>query len=164
MPGQRSALSPAAPASVPVLHHVGVQTNDLANSLAWYRDFFGGGVSWSLDIFSDLTRSRLPGIERLVELVVGDLRIHLFQRPGRQAPAPGHSLTQFQHVCLATGSAAELREWRERWLALYAGGRYRFALSDGPTEVVTDADGTQSFYAFDVNGLEFEFTYLPEGQ
>ncbi len=157
MPGPRTP----APAAVPVFHHVGVQTDDLANSLAWYRDFFGGAASWTLDTFSDLTRSRLPGIERLVEIVIGDLRIHLFQRRGRKANAPGESATQFQHVCLATSSSEELREWRERWTTLYAGGRYRFAVPNQPTDVVTDPDGSQSFYAYDVNGLEFEFTYLP---
>jgi catechol 2,3-dioxygenase-like lactoylglutathione lyase family enzyme len=146
---------------VPVFHHVGVQTDDLANSLAWYQDFFGGRVSWTLDTFSELTLSRLPGIERLVEIVVGDLRIHLFQRRSATAGTPCESAAQFQHVCLATSSAEELREWRAHWTALYAGGRYRFALPDQPTAVVTDPDGSQSFYACDVNGLEFEFTYLP---
>ena len=28
---------------------------------------------------------------------------------------------------------------------------------------MTDDDGVQSFYAYDVNGLEFEFTYMPTG-
>ncbi|WKX68678.1 hypothetical protein [Streptomyces sp. XD-27] len=69
-------------------------------------------------------------------------------------------MVQFQHVCLAAGSAEKLREWRDRWLRLFDSGRYRFALTDGPTDIVTDADGTQSFYVFDVNGLECEFTHL----
>lgn len=148
----------------PVFHHFGVQTNDLDNSIAWYRDFFSGEVTWSLETFSELTRSRLPGIEKLVEVVVGALRIHLFQRPGELTPAPAESGPRFQHACFAASSEAELHNWRDRWLELHNSGRYRFAVLEGPTEVVTDPDGTQSFYAYDVNGLEFEFTCVPEAR
>jgi catechol 2,3-dioxygenase-like lactoylglutathione lyase family enzyme len=149
------------PAPVPRFHHIAVQTNDLDNCAVWYQDFFGCRPSWSLEKFSELTHSRLPGIVRLVELVVGDVRVHLFERPGRSAPPPGESVVAFQHLCMAAGSSEELVAWRQRWLALFASGRYTFVLADQPTEIVTDADGTQSFYAYDVNGLEFEFTYLP---
>jgi catechol 2,3-dioxygenase-like lactoylglutathione lyase family enzyme len=143
-----------------LFHHVGVQTNDLDNSVRWYQDFLGCRPSWSLDTFSDMTRRRLPGIVRLAEMVLGDVRIHLFERPGHRACAPGHSQDQFQHVCLAAGSGDELLFLRGRWLDLFVSGRYAFARDDQPTEIVTDADGTQSFYALDVNGLEFEFSYV----
>ncbi|MEU3186072.1 VOC family protein [Streptomyces sp. NPDC006923] len=153
---QRSAL-------VPRLHHIGVQTRDLDNCTAWYEDFFGCVPAWSLDTFSDLTLSRLPGITRLTELMVEDLRFHLFERAGHDPVLPGGNKAQFQHVCLSTGSSAELRAWRERWLRLYESGRYTFAAGDRPTEIVVDADGVESCYLFDVNGLEFEFTYVPGG-
>lgn len=55
----------------------------------------------------------------------------------------------------------ELVELRERWIELYRSGRYSFALTEQPTEIVVDADGLHSFYTYDVNGLEFEFTYVP---
>jgi catechol 2,3-dioxygenase-like lactoylglutathione lyase family enzyme len=148
------------PVPAPRFHHVGVQTNDLDNAVRWYQDFFGSRQSWSLTTFSDLTHRRLPGITRLTEMVLGDFHVHLFERPGQDAPEPGHSQVQFQHVCLATGSGEEMVFWRRRWLELFASGRYKFAFDDQPTEIVTDADGTQSFYALDVNGLEFEFTCL----
>jgi catechol 2,3-dioxygenase-like lactoylglutathione lyase family enzyme len=144
-----------------LFHHIGVETEDLDNSIRWYQDFFGCHPSWSLGTFSDLTRRRLPGIVRLTELVMGDVRIHLIERPGRGATAPGDSRNQFQHVCLAAESGDELLFWRGRWLDLFASGRYAFAFDDPPTEIVIDAGGTQSFYALDVNGLEFEFTYVP---
>jgi catechol 2,3-dioxygenase-like lactoylglutathione lyase family enzyme len=155
--------APAQPAPVPRFHHVGIQTNDLDNSISWYQDFFGCRPSWSLITFSELTRSRLPGITRLVELVIGDVRVHLFERAGRPTPSrgggrAGDSPVQFQHVCMAADSGSDLLEWRRRWQELFVSGRYTFALGDQPTEIVTDLDGTQSFYAFDVNGLEFEFT------
>jgi catechol 2,3-dioxygenase-like lactoylglutathione lyase family enzyme len=143
-------------------HHVAVQTNDLEQSIAWYEDFLGSRPAWSLADFSELTRSRLPGIRRLTEIVVGDVRLHVFEREGRTAPAPGESVTQFQHLCMKVETPDELVRLRERWLELYESGRYSFAFDDQPTDVVVDADGVQSFYALDPNGLEFEFTFLPE--
>ncbi|XVQ07086.1 VOC family protein [Spirillospora sp. CA-255316] len=140
---------------------MGIQTEDLESSVAWYRDFFGAAETWTLEEFSDLTTSRLPGIRRLVEMLVGDVRFHLFDRDGCGAGLPPAEARQFQHLCMAVESPGELREMRRRWIELHDSGRYRFAVPDGPTDVVTDADGVQSFYAFDVNGLEFEFTYVP---
>lgn len=157
------AGSPGDGRIAPVLrfHHVAVQTNDLDNCVSWYQEFFACQPSWSLSEFSELTRSRLPGIVRLTEMVMGDIRIHLFERPGRAAAHPNDSTIQFQHVCLCAQSGDELLIWRQRWLDLFNSGRYRFAFKDQPSEIVTDADGAQSFYAFDVNGVEFEFTYVP---
>jgi len=146
----------------PQFHHIGIQTNDLENSLSWYQDFLGLQARWSLSKFSQLTHSRLPGIRQLVEISIGGLRLHLFEREGRPAGDPGESVTQFQHVCLAVDSPGELVTLRDRWIGLFENGHYSFALTDQPTEVVTDDDGVQSFYAYDVNGLEFEFTYAPE--
>jgi Glyoxalase/Bleomycin resistance protein/Dioxygenase superfamily len=151
----------ASSAPVPAFHHIGVQTNDLGNATAWYAEFFCAHESWSLTTFSDLTRSRLPGIRRLVELAVGDVRVHLFERPGREASAPSESVTQFQHVCMAVERAEDLVTMRDRWIALFESGRFHYAVAKPPTPVVTDADGVRSFYAYDVNGLEFEFTYVP---
>jgi len=142
-------------------HHVGVQTTDLANAVAWYRAFFGAEQAWALTTFSELTRSRLPGIRELVELGVGPVRLHLFERPGGAAPAPTVSVTGFQHVCLGVESPDQLVTMRDRWLDLYRSGDYRFALAEEATPVVVDDDGVRSFYAYDVNGLEFEFTYVP---
>ncbi|GIJ29221.1 hypothetical protein Vqi01_43830 [Micromonospora qiuiae] len=144
------------------LHHVGVETPDLANSLAWYQDFFGCRPTWTADTFSELTRRRLPGVLRLTEVVVGDLRLHLFQRTdpgvGARDGAP-----RFQHLCVAVDSPDELERWRLRWAELFDSGRYRYVDPDPPTEIVVDDRGVASFYCLDVNGLEYEFTYLPEG-
>jgi|GEM_PF-2383687 len=147
--------------SAPAFHHIGIQTNDLCNATAWYEAFLGCRGSWSLTTFSDLTRSRLPGIRELREVVVGDVRIHLFERAGRPAGSPDESVTGFQHLCLSAGSPRDLVELRQHWITLYQSGKYSFALTDQPTEIVTDSDGVQSFYTYDVNGLELEFTYVP---
>lgn len=153
---------PGVPGPAPKLHHLALQTADLANSLAWYRDFLGCRETWSLERFSAETRRRLPGIRRLTEVVAGELRLHLFERDGL-AGSPVAGGPELQHLCLSTASPEELRRWRRRWLDLFASGRYRFARPDPPTEVDTDDQGVQSFYALDVNGLELEFTYVPGG-
>lgn len=145
----------------PRFHHVGVQTTDLENSVRWYQDFLGCERAWSLDKFSELTLSRLPGIRELAEMVLGDVRVHLFERPGR-ASRPAESAVQFQHFCFRVSAAEDLVRLRRRWTELYESGRYTFALDEQPTDIVVDTDGVQSFYTYDVNGLEFEFTYLPD--
>jgi catechol 2,3-dioxygenase-like lactoylglutathione lyase family enzyme len=146
----------------PQFHHVGVQTNDLDNSVRWYEDFLGCEQAWTLDRFSELTRDRLPGIRALTEMVVGNVRIHLFERPGL-ASDPAASAIQFQHFCFSVAAAEDLVTLRRRWIELQESGRYMFALDEQPTDIVIDADGVQSFYAYDVNGLELEFTFLPSG-
>jgi len=150
------------PPVLPRFHHVGIQTNDLDNCVSWYQDFLGCQQAWTLQQFSELTRSRLPGIDTLTELVLGDLRLHLFERRGR-APDPTESTIQFQHVCLSVDDPDRLTRLRSRWIELYQSGRYVFTVHQPPTGVVTDDNGVQSFYAFDVNGLELEFTFMPTG-
>jgi catechol 2,3-dioxygenase-like lactoylglutathione lyase family enzyme len=145
----------------PRLHHVGVQTSDIANAISWYQSFFGCRITWTLDTFSPLTLSRLPGIVQLAELRIGDVRFHLFERD-RASQSQDDSAPQFQHVCLAVDSAEELRSWQARWIAVHDSGEHKFTRDEAPTPIVTDADGVQSFYCLDVNGLEFEFTYTPE--
>ena len=165
MPAAKAALTRPTeqPLRAPRMHHIAIQTRNLENCRAWYQDFFGCHVSWSLSTFNELTLSRLPGITQLTELVVGDLRFHLFERDSNGL----HDLTigavQFQHVCMSVNSHRELDDWRNRWLDLFASGRYKFALPDPPTDMVVDERGIENFYAFDVNGLEFEFTYVPRG-
>lgn len=165
MPESHAAVPAGGPRHAAELrfHHIGIQTEDLDNCVRWYRDFFGCRPSWSLDTFSELTLSRLPGIVRLVELVRDDVRFHLFERPGHGAVGRVRGGVQFQHLCMSADSADELVEWRRRWRESYASGHYIFAVDEQPTEIVEDADGTKSFYALDVNGLEYEFTYVPAG-
>lgn len=152
-----TAGSADLPHVTPTLHHIGIQTGDLDNSEAWYQDFFGCRRVWSLDHFSEMTTSRLPGIVEIRELSLETIRFHLFGRPGRSAD-PSDSLTQFQHVCLEVATVEDLVTIRRRWLELHRSGRYEFALDVEPTEIVVDDDGTGGFYLYDVNGLEFEFT------
>ncbi|WP_326616677.1 VOC family protein [Streptomyces decoyicus] len=142
------------------LHHLAVETADHDNCVAWYTEFFGGTAAWTLDSFSDLTRSRLPGIVRLTEVVAAGTRFHLFSRAASYA-LPRPDMLQFQHVCMTATTVAELQEWRDRCQRLFASGRFSFARPDPPTEIVVDDDGVSSFYTYDVNGLEYEFTHIP---
>lgn len=147
----------------PRIHHVGVQTADLNNCLSWYLDFFGAEQKWELDRFSPLTLSRLPGIGRLVEVAVGDLRFHLFDRAGHTGVQPDPDGFLFQHLCLQIDSPQELETVHRHWIDLYESGRYSFARPDQPTDIVVDDDNVHSLYLYDVNGLEYEFTYIPDG-
>lgn len=142
-------------------HHVGVQTTELDNSISWYQEFFGCEVSWTLERFSDLSHSRLPGIVRLAELKAGSLRFHLFTvDPENRGTVPAQA-DQFQHLCLQAPSPDALEQWRDKWMRLYSSGRYTFARDEPASRIDTDPDGMQSFYAFDVNGLEYEFSFFP---
>lgn len=149
-------------AQVRAFHHIGVQTANLDVSVAWYAHFFDARVSWTLDKFSPLTLSRLPGITKLVEMVSEPLRFHLFARAGVSGDPPGLMQTQYQHLAIAVGSPAQLRAWHERWFDTARSGRYDFAGHEEPTGIVVDDDGVESFYCLDPNRLEFEFTYVPE--
>jgi len=155
--------SPDARTSVAIRpHHIAIETFDLENSMAWYGAFLDCRAAWSLATFSETTHSRLPGISRLVEMRNGDVRFHIFERqPTASRPCAPDAL-QFQHIALAVATDRDLRALRDRWLDLFAAGHHTFVRSEPPTEIVTDADGVQNFYCYDVHGLELELTYLPE--
>ncbi|MER6915329.1 VOC family protein [Streptomyces sp. NPDC000594] len=148
----------------PRLHHIAVQTADLAQSVAWYEEYFGCRPTWSTDVFSPLTRDRLPGIVAMAEVKAEGVRFHLFEYEGTAGAQPLPEHPRFQHICLLATSSEELAERRRHWLALQATGRFAFAREEGPTDIVVDEDGVESFYFFDVNGLEFEFTHVPGGE
>lgn len=155
---ERLVVAEAVPARLR-FHHVAVQTDDLAASIGWYEDFFGAEVSWTLEEFSEFSKERLPGLSRVVELTAGELRFHLFTRGAHQG-APPPDTNQFQHVCVEVPTPKELREWHSRWCSVHNSGTYAFTLDVPATDIVVDSDGVQSFYAYDINGVEFEFTCL----
>ncbi|MEU5019256.1 VOC family protein [Streptomyces angustmyceticus] len=142
---------------------MGVQTADLDNCFDWYQEFFDAEKKWELDRFSELTLSRLPGIRKLIELAVGEIRLHLFDRAGHNGRTADDDGFVFQHVCIQVATPQELAERRRRWIELYESGRFTFARPEMPTEIVVDDDGVQSLYLLDVNGLEYELSYIPDG-
>ena len=145
-----------------LVHHIGVQTADIDATLEWYAQFFEGGKkNWTLDRFSKLTLSRLPGISRLVEFQIDGVRFHFYDREGidQDPRVPG---PEFQHCGLAVASADELTRYRERWFELARSGRFTAPHWSDPSEVVFDEDGVGSLYVEDINGLEIELTYIPD--
>lgn len=132
-------------------NHIAIQTDDVDATITWYREFLGATVEWELDTFSELTHARLPGIKRLVELRAGDVRLR----------GPDARDYQFQHVGILVDDPAELVRLRERWLRAREATDLKRLRDDPPSEIVTDADGMQSLYVLDPNGLEFEFLSLP---
>lgn len=148
------------------LHHVGIQTAsaNFDSTLQWYAQLFErGSVNWTLDCFSNLTQSRLPGISRLVEFQIDGLRLHIFDRDDGVDRPLGARWPQFQHVGIAVSSADELHRYRDRWIELSRSGQFSSSRWSAPSEVVFDVEGVGSLYVQDVNGLEIEFTYVPDG-
>lgn len=145
------------------VHHIAIESNYLDECVRWYRDFLGCEQTWTLSTFSEITTRRLPGIARLVEITASDLRLHVFERLHDAESERATAIGPVQHVCVAVSSPDELTLRREQWFRLYPGYQAAFVSDEPPTEVITDADGSQSFYANDINGVEFEFRYDPAG-
>ncbi|MFI6216852.1 VOC family protein [Nocardia brasiliensis] len=146
----------------PRFHHLAIQTDDVDATIEWYREFLGATVEWSLDSFSPLTHDRLPGIEKLVELKKGDLRFHVFDRAGHSKDGPDPLGYQYQHVGITVRHPQDLVRLRAQWLQVRERTEIAWARDDPPSDIVTDADGMQSLYVLDPNGLELEFSYFPE--
>lgn len=140
------------------LHHVAIETANLDNCAAWYREFLGFERTWTLTQFSRVTESRLPGIVRLSEIAWGPIRLHVFER-AHSVPARRDSVSVLQHLCLAMPSVQELEASRSRWLTLFHSGRFTYVRQDEPTQLETDDAGVVSFYAYDVDGLELELQF-----
>lgn len=145
----------------PRFHHLAIQTDDVDATIRWYQEFLGATVEWKLDSFSPLTLERLPGIEKLVELKTGDVRFHVFDRAAHTQGAPDPLGYQYQHVGITVDRPEDLVALREQWLKARASTDLHWARDEGPSDIVTDADGMQSLYVVDPNGLEMEFLYFP---
>lgn len=146
---------------VPKFNHIAIQTDDVDATIRWYEEFLGATVQWSLDTFSPLTRARLPGIRKLVELKKGDLRFHVFDRADHSKEGPRPLDFQFQHLGISVERPEQLVELRERWFRVREALGGRWQRDEPPSEIVTDSDGVRSLYLLDPNGLEFEFIHTP---
>ncbi|MFF3544721.1 VOC family protein [Streptomyces platensis] len=142
------------------MHHIAVQTDDVESTVTWYQEFLGATAEWSLNKFSPLTHDRLPGIKKLVELKVGDVRFHVFDRTGHTRNEPDRLGYQFQHIGITVDHHDELVMLRDRWLRLHERPDIRWSRDEPPSDIVTDDDGMQSLYVLDPNGLELEFIHF----
>ncbi|MEH2004550.1 VOC family protein [Nostoc sp.] len=141
--------------------HLAIQTDDIENTVRWYKDFFHCEENWKLTEFSDLTLQRLPSITKLVELQTGNFKIHIFDINSDNCVVPATAV-QYQHFCIEISEINQLEELKTCWLNLYESGLYKFKRHEKATDIVTDKDGISSFYCYDINGLEFEVMYKPQ--
>jgi catechol 2,3-dioxygenase-like lactoylglutathione lyase family enzyme len=149
------------PSAALEIDHLAVQTANMDACVRWYKEFFGCTESWTMEEFAPLSHKRLPGLLRVTELATPSLKFHIFtRRHGQHEPSVAEA-NQFQHVCVRVDSPAQLRRWRDRWFALLPAYRGLFAVAEPASEIDIDARGVHSFYARDINGLEYEFTCLP---
>ncbi|RLK58184.1 VOC family protein [Actinokineospora cianjurensis] len=144
------------------VNHIAIQTDDVEGTIAWYKEFLDSSVEWELDEFSDLTRSRLPGIGRLAELRAGDVRLHVFDRTEHSGHGPGPLDHQFQHVGIVVDDVEHLAALRDRWLRAKEATQVTWQREEPPSDIVIDSSGMSSLYVLDPNGLEFEFLHFAE--
>lgn len=134
--------------------HIAIRVSSLSASVPWYVRYFAGHRTWTLTEFSDLTRTRLPGISTLVEVVAGDLTFHLFEQEDSAAAGTG-GCGAVQHLGIHVDSVGEVRELHDRWLELSLDTNT--APGGSVTELTEDRlNETVSFYCTDPDGTEFE--------
>lgn len=134
--------------------HIAIRVRSLSASVPWYTRFFSARQTWSLAEFSDLTRSRLPGISALTEIVAGGVKFHLFEQQAAADAGTG-GCGDVQHVGIHVDSLGELTRLRERWDELSLDPESPG--SGSVTDLTTDASTrTVSFYCTDPDGTQFE--------
>jgi catechol 2,3-dioxygenase-like lactoylglutathione lyase family enzyme len=138
----------------PTADHIAIRVTSLSISVPWYTRYFSGREMWTLTEFSDLTRSRLPGISTLVEIAAGEVKFHLFEQDETVA-GPAGLRAGFQHIGMRVGSLDELEQLRDRWVELSLDPQV--VTSGSASELTADATTkTVSFYCTDPDGTEFE--------
>lgn len=144
--------------------HLAVQIphHQLQNTVKWYKDFFDCKENWSQhSSFEPLTKERIPGIKSIVELESIAFRFHIFTRfPLKETIA--ESYIQNHHVGFSVDQALAIDLIKNKWKSLYDSEAYSFSKIAYITEKMIDSLGVHSIYFTDVNGLEFEVTYVPQ--
>lgn len=137
-----------------------VEGRNLENTVKWYADFFECKKNWQQSSdFQQLTLDRIPGIQTIVELESSYFRFHLFSKKilGRAF----YENIQYHHIGFAAKSSNILDGFRKRWIRLQESKKYYFFKNTYVTEKIIDSLGVESLYFTDVNGLEYELTYIP---
>lgn len=144
--------------------HLAIQIphGSLNNTVLWYTDFFGCKTNWSqYSSFQPLTHQRVPGIQSIVELECAIFRFHLFERSNIQESVLMNHI-QNHHVGFSVNNSIGIQEIKTKWSKLYYSKKYIFVDDTYITEIIVDDVGVESIYFTDVNGLEFEVTYVPQ--
>ena len=69
---------------------------------------------------------------------------------------------QNHHLGFSVKTSNEIDQIIEKWNKLYQSQRYLFVQNAYITNKIRDSVGVESAYFTDVNGLEFEITYVPQ--
>lgn len=144
--------------------HLAVQIphQRLQNTVKWYIDFFGCTKNWEqYTSFEPLTYERIPGIQSIVELECKAFRFHIFGREPLNEIVVNEYI-QNHHVGFSVSDPSEIERIEQKWNELYQSQNYVFTQNAYVTEKMTDSLGVDSIYFTDVNGLEFEVTYVPK--
>jgi catechol 2,3-dioxygenase-like lactoylglutathione lyase family enzyme len=128
------------------LHHVALVTNDMAKTVAFYRDVLGSEIAMG-------HRMNRPGNERHYFITVAPNTVFaFFEFPDAELPAykdatlpsTGRAL---DHICFMVESDAAFAAWHERLTA---------AGVDNLSPIREMGPGTQAFFFSDPNGIVLE--------
>lgn len=137
-----------------------VEGSNLENTIKWYVDFFECKRNWQQSSnFQQLTLDRIPGIQTIVELESSYFRFHLFSKAIISKVV--YDNIQYHHIGFAAKSSDILDRLRAKWIRLQESKQYNFSENTYVTEKIIDSLGVESLYFTDVNGLEYELTFIP---
>lgn len=142
--------------------HLAIQVcnSRLETTVSWYEDFFACRKVWQQSTdFQDLTLQRLPGLTSIVELTSKNFRFHIFSREIEDIVRDNH--LQFHHLGFSVNTSEEIDDIRDNWLRIHASNKYSYYSKTYVTEKIVDEIGVESIYFTDINGLEYELTYVP---
>lgn len=143
--------------------HLAIQipSNKIKNTIDWYTEFFNCKHIWTQSTsFAPLTLSRIPGILKIVELESSFFRFHIFTKEVVNNSTV-EEYTQYHHLGFSVNSSNELLFLIEKWKKLHISKKFVFVEGAYVTDLLIDAIGIESIYFTDVNGLEYEVTYIP---
>ena len=146
-----------------IFDHLAIQVlhEQVDNTVKWYTDFFSCKKIWQQSTdFEELTKRRLPGIKTIVELESNFFRFHIFSRAIVNATV--NNYLQYHHIGFSVDKSDKLVELQKKWQDLRTSNQYGFYKDAYVTEKITDSIGVESIYFTDLNGLEYEVTYVPE--
>jgi hypothetical protein len=146
-----------------IFDHLAIQVlnGQVENTVKWYMDFFKCKKIWQQSSdFEDLTRRRLIGIDTIVELKSSFFRFHIFSRPINNSTVDHY--IQYHHIGFSVDKSSKLTKLIQQWHDLRLSNKYTFYKDAYVTEHIKDTIGVESIYFTDVNGLEYEVTYVPE--
>lgn len=147
--------------------HLAYQVENLNLTIDWYTKMFNARINWRVNRgFSKTTTSRLPGIRSLVELQVGGMKWHIFDRANVKTTFVSPTeRPEYQHVSVKVANHKMLYQMYQSWWALLNEFRSAYLDINRPekefcTNIIEEMDGSKAFYCLDLNGVEIEIMSL----